>query len=463
VIDTVLTNTNQILTSSNSPFFGAGNTQDVAAVNFYYSPGGDVSHTTSVNGVRFDNINLIGSNNNVAPPPGPYGLVQNVAGVVYTQNMPFTSDNTQRNINLNAVGADAANLNAVAGEIFYISTGGNHPTAQMTFSNLGANRNLYVQVIGGDQGWNGDLGVIANGAPIGTWTTIADTNANNGSLFAFDTTSNASGQLQLDFTGVAGNFAGIGAVIISGQGMQQAPAAPAFSQSVLHSSAQILGADAQFMPGVGANFRYSNQPAGVAGTVSGIAFQDVDWLAAGGSPQAIGGGVSVQVVPSFADGTARARSQVTAPTINGADELVLESIANTINFLGSGESEQINLTGLIPNRLSRIQIIGGDAGTNFANWLGDFEVTVNGNVMGVWNIVADDNQATASLATIYAPTNALGQLNVTLRQLNAPPGQFAGIAGIAVSQAQAQPTIPEPASLGLLSLGALALLRRRRA
>ncbi len=454
--DGVLSNTSQIRTAANSPFFGAGTTQDVAAINFFYAPGGDVSLAASVNGVKFDNINMVGA----VPPAGPFVLTQNVVGIGYSQSMPFTLDNNERNINLSAIGTDSANLNAVANEIFYISTGGDHPTAQMTFSNLGANRNLYVQVIGGDAGWNGDLGVTANGSGVGTWTNVADVNPNNGSLFAFDTTSNASGQLQLDFTGVAGNFAGIGGIIISGQGILPPPPTPAFSQAALSNTAQVLGADASFGQGVAANFKYSNQSASVPGTVNGITFQDVDWLLAGGGPQALGGGVAVQVVPSFVDGTGRARAQNTAGTIFGAGETVLESVADTINFLNSGESEQFNFTGLHANRLSRIQIIGGDDGTGQGNWLGDLEVSVNGNVLGLWTAIADDNRLTPSIATLFAMTNNLGQLNITVRNISTG-SPFAGIAAVVVSQA----IVPEPATatMGLMALSGLLLRRRRTA
>lgn len=225
--DGLLTNTNQIRTASNNPFFGAGNTQNLVGANFYYEPGrvpgGAVAPGSSVNGVFFDNINLAGP----TVPPGPYALTANGVAASVLLNMPFdqTEPGPDRFLNLGAIGPDAATLNAVAHEMFYVSntftTAVSHNIAEMTFSGLGTSRGLYVQVIGGDENWNGDIAVTANGTSVGTWLNVADGNVNNGSLFAFNTATNALGDLTLKFQLVTNDHAGISAILISGQGVSQ--------------------------------------------------------------------------------------------------------------------------------------------------------------------------------------------------------------------------------------------------
>ena len=98
--------------------------------------------------------------------------------------------------------------------MFYIG-GTNHPTAGMTFSGFDQMGELYVQVIGGDAGWTGDLVVMANGSPVGDWTTVADGNGNTASLFGFFTTADALGNLQLAFSIAGSSHAAIAAVIVT--------------------------------------------------------------------------------------------------------------------------------------------------------------------------------------------------------------------------------------------------------
>jgi hypothetical protein len=346
--------------------------------------------------------------------------------------------------------------------MFYVG-GTNHANPMMTFGNLGANRQVYVQLIGGDQGWDGDLNVTANGADVGAdWTTVANVSANTGSLYAFDTVTNASGELSLGFNISAGNFAGVSGVTIAGQPGFAPPPVPSFQQTSLVQTNQILGPDASFDEVAAAiNFRFSNQPAGAAGTVNGIDFEDVDWLAAEAGAVPLSQGGSVMVTTSFANGTARARNQNTAGTISGPDDTVLESVTNSIMFLGANESVTFDLTGLEPSTGVRVQLIGGDEGASLGNWLGDFDVLVNGQQVGLWSVVADDTAATASLATLLGTTDASGNLRITLNQINPPPGQFAGVGALIVTTAAPTP-IPEPATAAVLGLAGLAMLRRRR-
>jgi len=206
VVDESIGNSSQIATD---PFDNGANRH--VGVNFHY--GGPTVGTT-FQGIGFDNIDLTGS---PVPPAGPFTLNANAAtaGATLTLSFPFTSDNTQRTQNAGIAGTDSATLNAVANEMFYLSTT-NHPNALMMFAGLGANRDVFVQVLGGDSGWNGDLQVTANGTPIDAdWTTVANGSGNTGSLYGFFADTDSSGQLQLDFSISAGNYAGIGGMMLT--------------------------------------------------------------------------------------------------------------------------------------------------------------------------------------------------------------------------------------------------------
>jgi len=213
-----LTSTLQIRTETNDPAFAIQD--DLAAVNFYYNgPGGGAGGNVgagTVNGLGFDDIELSGTGVNNPPATTVFNLTANGAGPVMTIDFPFTSNNQQRNQSLNATGSDDVNLETVANEMFYLSSGGSHPTAQMTFTGLGVapGTELYVQVIGGDSNWSGDIDVTANGTAVGTWTDVADNNGGTAERFAFLTTADGSGDLDLLLTGTV-QYSGISAVIVS--------------------------------------------------------------------------------------------------------------------------------------------------------------------------------------------------------------------------------------------------------
>ena len=205
VIDEPLSNTTQV---ADDPLGAGPIDSGQLAVNFHYTANGATAGT--LHGIAFDNINLAGS----APPSGPFLLTAINMAATLTLNFPFTSDNTPRTQNVNAIGPDAATLDAVGGEMFYVG-GTNHALASMIFSSLMPDTEFYVQVIGGDDGWNGDLLVEANTVPVDVWTTVADGNRNTASLFGFFATSDASGALQLDFTIAADSHAAISGIILT--------------------------------------------------------------------------------------------------------------------------------------------------------------------------------------------------------------------------------------------------------
>lgn len=190
--DEKITDTKQIALD---PFNGKGGKQ--VAVNFHYNTAGAVVGT--FHGMAFDNINLTGA----TPPAGPFNLVANASGLGTTLalNFPFTVDNTARTQNANMTGTDSATLNAVANQMFYVSGAGRgHDSATMTFDGFYANTDVFVQVLGGDAGWNGLGQVLANGSIV-DWFSSADSNVNNSaSLLGFYSRTNGFGQLELQFT-----------------------------------------------------------------------------------------------------------------------------------------------------------------------------------------------------------------------------------------------------------------------
>jgi len=167
----------------------------------------------TVNGVGFDNIDMSGT----PPASGPHALSANGAGptLTLTANFTFNDSRAQRSTNT-IVGTDAANLSAVADEFFYIGSADGHSPVTLAFASLGVNEGdeLYVQLIGGDPGWSGNISVSTNGASMGTWTSVGDGDNTTASLFAFVTTAGAGGSLSL---GLSGGLGGVAGVIISAE------------------------------------------------------------------------------------------------------------------------------------------------------------------------------------------------------------------------------------------------------
>jgi hypothetical protein len=201
-----VTDTNQIRSATNNPYFAVQD--DVAGVNFYHS-GSTVPSGNKLNGIGFDNI--------LPYSAGPFALTENGAGPSLT--IAGTWAGRERNQNLNATSTpfNATNesvLETVANWKFY-SNGSETVTA--TVSGLTPSTNVLVQAIGGDSGagWTGQFRVTANGNLVGDWTTVTDQNASTASLFTFNTTTSATGTLQLDFNVFTGSYASLSGFIIS--------------------------------------------------------------------------------------------------------------------------------------------------------------------------------------------------------------------------------------------------------
>lgn len=206
VVDERLTNTSQI---ANDPW-GPGRNFHIG-VDFNYG----AAAAGSLKGINFDNVNLSGG----SPPTGPFVLNANTltAGTTLTLSLPFNSDNTTRGVSATATGTDAASLNALTNQMFYLENGVNHDSALMTFGNLPVLTDLYVQVIGSHNGWTGDIAVAINGGTPLTalWTTVTNGVTNQAAVYGFYGKSDASGNLSLNFTVPAGNFAAIGGIIVT--------------------------------------------------------------------------------------------------------------------------------------------------------------------------------------------------------------------------------------------------------
>jgi hypothetical protein len=197
-----LTDTSQIRSATNNPFFAAGQT-DVAGVNFHF--GSTVAGGSNVQGIAFDNVDP-------DPNNSPYVLLQNGGAATLTLGGIFAG--RERTQALNATGPNDTVLETVANQKYFVQTG---ETVTLTVSGLTASRNALVQVIGGDSGggWTGQFRVNANGSLVGDWTTVTDENPLTASLFAFTTTTSATGTLALDFNIFTGSYASIAGFVIS--------------------------------------------------------------------------------------------------------------------------------------------------------------------------------------------------------------------------------------------------------
>ncbi len=210
-------------------------------INFHYGSQGSVEGTFQ--GIGFDNIDLTGP----APPAGPFSLTANelTSETMVTLDFPFTSDNTQRFQTANITGPDADTLNTIANEIFYISNPvdfPNHPEANLSFSGLPADREVFIQVLGGDSNWISEAQLEVNGTTTHDWLGVAENGSTVGtaSLLGVFGTTDALGQLDLSFTVTDGNFAGIGGIIITLQGPQQVIPEPATGTAALFGLSVLL-------------------------------------------------------------------------------------------------------------------------------------------------------------------------------------------------------------------------------
>jgi len=207
VVDAAWTNTSQIQSAANTgPLFTS--ITDLAAVNVHYGsrPAGG-----TLNGIGFLDVAIAPS----SPPPGSGNIGTGVtsgnfaAGV--TLDYDFSGAGAIRELNnANVTGTDATVANNIAydNRYFGVPASSEHT---MTFHGLGADQALYVQLIGGQHGWNDNTTVYANGASQGVWNSNK-TNRTAG-LFGFMTTATSGGDLTVELQ--TNRYGGMAAAIVS--------------------------------------------------------------------------------------------------------------------------------------------------------------------------------------------------------------------------------------------------------
>ena len=233
-VDAYLTTTSQIRSASNNPYFGAGLTQNTAAVNLTWygpltmafgvdreNPNGKLAGGT-LNGIGFHDI-LLGNGADTATGVAVSNALTGVT-VDYT-----LSGGINRNFPAAIyTGTDAAVLyNISATNVCRNSH------SVITFHGLTPNNNLYVQLIGGNL-WKVPVAVSLNGATPVNWTSQAackdpgqvgvQDGTNNSALLGLATTADAAGNLTIDVYSTGGNgYHGLGAITVAQQLVRAGP------------------------------------------------------------------------------------------------------------------------------------------------------------------------------------------------------------------------------------------------
>jgi len=219
IIDALFTDTSQICSAANTPYFGAL-TQNVAAVNLtYYSNTGINSSQNqegnygayaggTLNGIGFHNILLGGSYSGTAT-----GVT--VANALPGVTMDYSLSGGGCRLMNKAVitGPDAAVAYNVSASNWYRAGA---DTTTITLHGLAPNNAVYVQLIGGEHGWNATPSVSLNGGTAVAWNSIKPTTfTGNPALLGITGTTDASGKLLITMTGP--NYYGLAAVTVAQQ------------------------------------------------------------------------------------------------------------------------------------------------------------------------------------------------------------------------------------------------------
>ena len=183
--------------------FGAGDYAHYA-VNLFYSD--DIYSNFPTGDATFRGVEI--TDFDLADPVGRAGPTA-VGDLEMTSNITVSSDDDGRRQYVVMYGEDSYALTQTASGIFYVNA--DHPLLEMTFSGLTPNEDVFLQIIGGDSGWNGTALVEVTGAANTVWA-AADGDNTTAALLDVTGTADASGQLTVRFTvdsglfGVAGLF-----------------------------------------------------------------------------------------------------------------------------------------------------------------------------------------------------------------------------------------------------------------
>ena len=115
------------------------------------------------------------------------------------------------------------------------------------------------------------------------------------------------------------------------------------------------------------NLLFTNHNSGLAGNVNGVVFEDVNW----GNSTTLSTGVTL--LGSLAGSR---RDANTASSISGANDTVLESVVNSINFYGFDTSGTLTFSNLTAGEQVIVQLITSDQAGGRNNWAGVNELSI---------------------------------------------------------------------------------------
>lgn len=440
-VDAAFTDIGQIRSAANNPFFGAGNTHDVAALNLTWGLSGPISGVSggaaaggTLNGIGFHDVDLSDAglrSGNEVPVTGA------LPGVTMDYQFGLTSDPAPRNLTSTTLTGSEPDLTVaynVATTNHYVSASNHRPNI-VTFSGLGPYQPVYVQMLGGQHAWaaaptiyvNGDGSTEGSGTNVGTWTSN-QTNRTPG-LAGFETRAKGNGDLTLE-VGTT-QYSGLAAMMVSGQ---QSPwlysqSGPNGTFTAATDDLINLGSPSLASQSNSGGSLFSSDPSGIA-LNNGTIYD-------GGAP----GTTDDDKTYCPADGSSITFDLQLVPGSVGYDITAIEAI-----------------TGTAQNRASqRMRIEYSQFGS------ADFHLLVSEDD---WTFI-DDSQSVELKAGMYGPADSIlaakvDQLRFTFFDIPSPSLANSMYREIDVFGTVA---VPEPSALVLIALGAAGLgigFRRRR-